>query len=104
MDEVKHRRVVLGNPGLAGGGGVVRDWTGRWIVGFTRKISITTSLLAELWAIRDGLMLCIERNFSKVEVELGAKAIVDMLTDLQYDNMSISLILEDCKLLVSQIP
>ena len=104
MDEVKHRRVVLGNPGLAGGGGVVRDWTGRWIVGFTRKISITTSLLAELWAIRDGLMLCIERNFSKVEVELGAKVIVDMLTDLQNDNMSISLILKDCKLLVSQIP
>lgn len=49
-------------------------------------------------------MLCIERNFSKVEVELGVKAIVDMLTDLQYDNMSISLILKDCKLLVSQIP
>jgi len=74
----------LGNLGLAGGGGVVQDWTGRWIVGFTRKIGITTSLLAELWAIQDGLMLCIERNFSKVEVELDAKAIVDMLTDLQY--------------------
>ena len=94
----------LGNPGLAGGGGVVRDWIGRWIVGFTRKIGITTGLLAELWAIRDGLMLCIERNFSKVEVELDAKAVVDMLIDLQYDNMSISSILEDCKLLVSQIP
>ena len=49
-------------------------------------------------------MLCIERNFSKVEVELDDKAIVDMLTNLQYDNMSISSILEDCKFLVSQIP
>ena len=42
-------------------------------------------------------------NISKVEVEVDAKAIVDMLTDLQYDNMSISPILEDCKLLVFQI-
>lgn len=94
----------LGNPGRAGGGGVIRDWTGRWIVGFSRRIGITTSLLAELWAIRDGLMLCIERNFSKVEVELDAKAVVDMLTNPQYDNMAIHAILEDCKFLVAKIP
>lgn len=69
----------LGNPGLAGGGGVIRDWTGRWIAGFSRKIGITSSLMAELWAIRNGLMLCVDRNLVMVEIELDAKSIVDML-------------------------
>lgn len=45
---------ALGNPGLAGGGGVIRDCTGRWMVGFSRKIGIASSLTAELWAIRGG--------------------------------------------------
>ena len=50
----------LGNPGIAGGGGVIWDWSRRWAVGFSKKIGIATSLLAKLWAIWDGLMLCIE--------------------------------------------
>lgn len=104
MDEVKHRRVVFGDPGIASGGKVIRDWTGRWVVGFSRKIGTTTSLLAELWDIRDGLMLCIDRNLPMVEVELDAKAVVDMLVNPKYSNNSISSILEDCKYLVSQIP
>ena len=53
------------------------------MVGFSRKIGIATSLLAKLWAIRDGLMLCIERNLAMVEVGLDAKAVVDMLTNSQ---------------------
>ena len=62
----------LGNPGPAGGGGVIRDEEGAWIVGFARNIGITSSYLAELWASRDGLVLCINRNFNAVEVELDA--------------------------------
>lgn len=65
--------------GLAGGGGVIRDWSGRWIAGFSRNIGIASSLMAELWAIRDGLMLCVERNLDMVEIEMDAKAVVDML-------------------------
>ena len=40
----------LGNPGPAGGGGVIRDEEGAWIVGFARNIGITSCYLAELWA------------------------------------------------------
>lgn len=80
----------LGNPGLAGGGGVIRDWTGRWIAGFSRKIGITSSLMAELWVM--------------VEIELDAKSIVDMLENSQYTNISISSLLEDCRKLINEIP
>ena len=39
-----------------------------------------------------------------VEVELDAKAIVDMLANSQYSDNAISPLIEDCRYLVSQIP
>ena len=94
----------LGNPGIAGGGGVIWDQSRRWVIGFSRKIGIATSLLVELWAIRDGLMLCTKRNLAMVEVELDAKAVVDMLANSQYLNNVISPLIVDSRHLVSQIP
>jgi len=45
--------------GLAGGGGVVKDDQGNWVIGCARKIGPVSSFLAELWALRDGaLPLC----------------------------------------------
>ena len=38
-----------------GGGGLLRDENGNWVKGFARKIGNTSSYLAELWALRDGL-------------------------------------------------
>ena len=95
---------ALGNPGIAGGGGVIRDWAGNWVAGFSRKIGVATSLVAELWAIRDGLMLCIDRRLTMVEVESDAKVVVDMLGDSHYSNIAIAPLLEDCRFLLSQIP
>lgn len=50
----------LGNPGKAGGGGLIRDSEGRWIRGFSRSIGHATSVMAELWALRDGLKLAVQ--------------------------------------------
>ena len=73
-----------GNSGLAGGGGVLRDNQGNWVLGYSRKIERTTSFLAELWALRDGLHLCLSNNHLDVEVELDAKIIVDSNQTSQY--------------------
>ncbi|KAL0012166.1 hypothetical protein SO802_007274, partial [Lithocarpus litseifolius] len=94
----------LGNPGRAGGGGLIRDEEGNWIVGFACKIGSTTSFLAELWALRDGLNLCLSYNFDAVEVELDAKAIVDAISNPNYTNVFVFPLMEDCRLLVSRIP
>ena len=45
---------------LAGGGGVVRDDQGNCVIGYARKIGSVNSFLAELWALRDGLFLCLQ--------------------------------------------
>ena len=34
----------MGNPGLAGGGGLIRNERGKWINGYARAIGITTSV------------------------------------------------------------
>ena len=68
-----------GNPGLASCGGLLRDDHGNWIVGFARRIGTSTSFVAELWGLRDGLSLCNNLNIPSLIVELNAKAIVDIL-------------------------
>ena len=73
-------------------------------MGFARKIGSTTSFLAELWALRDGLNLCLSYNFAAVEVELDAKAIVDAISNPNYTNVFVSPLMDDCRLLVSRIP
>ncbi|KAL0000416.1 hypothetical protein SO802_014197 [Lithocarpus litseifolius] len=93
----------LGNPGMAGSGGVIRDEEGNWLVGFARNIGITTSFQAELWGLRDGLTLCVEHNFSAVEVELDARVVLDVIASLVCSNSLITSLVDDCKQLASRI-
>lgn len=94
----------LGNPGLAGGRGLIRNEEGRWVVGFAHKIGITSSFLAELWALRDGLSLCVSQSFRAVDVELDAKSIVDAVSNPEYSNILVSSLMEDCRYLAKQVP
>ena len=94
----------LGNPGLARGGGLIRNKEGIWVAGFARKIGITTSFFAELWALRDGLNLCISRGIAAVEVELDAKAIVDVVINPKYSNICAFVPMDDCRHLIKQFP
>lgn len=42
--------------------------------------------MAELWGLRDGLMMCSNLNIQSLIVELDAKAIIDVLEDPQHVN------------------
>nr|POE86012.1 putative ribonuclease h protein [Quercus suber] len=68
-----------GNPGKAGGGGIIRNSHGHWIKGYSRSLGYTTSIIAEWWALRDGLTLAIQLGCQQLEVELDAKVIVELL-------------------------
>ena len=63
---------VVNTNGLSGCGGLLRDCSGQWVVGFAKSISVSSSIAAELWVLREGLGLCLERGISAVEIELDA--------------------------------
>ncbi|GKU87915.1 hypothetical protein SLEP1_g2242 [Rubroshorea leprosula] len=64
---------ALTNPGQTGAGGVFRDHLGNWLLGFMRNVGYSTALAAELWAIRDGLKLAVDRGFTKI-IDVGVSA------------------------------
>ena len=82
---------------------MIRNDTGNWVVGFSRRIDVTSSFEAELWALRDGLTIFVDRNFQAIEVDMDAKAIIDILQKTNQTNPFISPLLDDCRQLASQV-
>ena len=91
-----------GNLGKANGGGVIRDYHGGWVKGFSRSIGHTTSVMAKWWALRDGLILAIHLGINQLEVELDAKVIVEMLNSANCPNRSYATLLCDCRSLMAR--
>ena len=94
----------IGNPGLAGGEGLIRNANGEWVRGFARAIGVTTSAVAELWALRDGIHLYIALKIVVVIIELDAKLVVDLLQKEDRNQNSLDVILGDCKAGLRDIP
>ena len=94
---------VLGNSGPASLGGLLRDSNGNWIGGFSHKLGITNSLAAELWGIRDGLLLACDLNICKLIVESDAKFVVELLKPVSPDifgSHPYSALINDCRFLI----
>ena len=89
------------NPGLAGGGGLIRDEEGAWIVGFARSIGISSSFIVGLWALRDGLLLYLHRNFNVVEVDSDAKDVIDVISSSKCTNSLVAPLVDDCRQLAT---
>ena len=87
----------LGNPGRAGGDGLIHDSNGAWVSGYARAIGHTTSVATELWAIRDGINLCIDLNLTNVVIEIDAKIVVDLLLKDEGNMNDNDVIIADCK-------
>lgn len=94
-------RSSLGNPGVDGGGGLIRDENGNWVVGLARRIGIANSFMAELCALCDGLLLCLQFNIQAIIIKLDARAIVDAFNHQSNSNTIIFSIMDDCRQLVT---
>ena len=90
----------LGNPGQAGGGGVIRDHVGHWIRGFTRRVGVASSLAAELWALRDGLFLIVDMGFLNVIIEIDALMVVSFLASSSIPHPSLRTLVDGCRFLL----
>ena len=71
-------------------------------MGFSRNIGQANSFMVESWALRDGLMLCLQLNLQNIVIELDASALVDALNSPTYDNVVISPLFDDCRQLVAR--
>ena len=91
-----------GNPGYAGGGGLIRDHNGKWVKGFMRNIGKTTSVAAEFWALRDGLMLAGQLGIDHLHVELDAQVVVNLVLSNKTITNSCAALLNDCRYLLEQ--
>ena len=90
-----------GCPGPSGGGGPFRDEYDNWVLGFSLNIGTTTSIVAELWAIRFGLQLAQNKGFNHLIVETDSQLSYNWLLtdDSNYPPLLTNLIC-DCRYLV----
>ena len=93
---------MLGNPGKAGSGGLIRDHRGEWLKGFNRGIGSTTSVIAEFWAVRDGLLLVAQMGILFLEIECDAKIVTDLLLSNLLPNRTYTPPLLDCRSLLTR--
>ncbi|GKV49249.1 hypothetical protein SLEP1_g56010 [Rubroshorea leprosula] len=93
----------IGNPGLSRSGGIFRDSLGNWVLGYARNIGFSSPLAAELWAIRDGLVLAIQKGFHNLIVESDSKVVVLLLTKGCVSTHPHSTLILDCKMLMQKI-
>lgn len=67
---------MYGNPIKAGEGGVLRCSNGDWIARFARKLGNTSSIVAELWAFKDGLTVAKQLGIENICIEMDVEFIV----------------------------
>ena len=89
---------------MAGGGGLIRNEKGEWVKGYARAIGITTNVAAKLWALRDGICLCIALKLPAVEIELDAKVVIDLVRKESNNLNSLDALVADCKEGLKKIP
>ena len=94
----------LGSSGFVGGGGLIRDSRGQCIGGFVKALAVSSSLAAELSALREGLLLCIDLQAQAVVVELDAIAVVLLISSNACTNGDFAILVDDCRDLLLQLP
>ena len=96
-------RSALGNPGLAGAGGVLRDHRGQWISGFSLRGGFATNNMAELAAVRQGLGMTWNKGYKLLHLELDSKVVLSWLTNhnMNYPT-NLLLLICDCRNLLHQ--
>ena len=65
---------------------------------------VTSSLAVELWALWEGLLCCIELHAQAVKLQLDAVATVSLMSCNARTNGDFSLLVDDCRDLLLQLP
>ena len=90
--------------GLAGVGGLLRDHRGDWISGFHKGVGRSNSLLAELWAMVEGLKLGRELNIPNILVQTDAYVVTKLLAGRFRNNAMLNPLVAECRNLLDKFP
>ncbi|GLT41963.1 hypothetical protein SLA2020_159880 [Shorea laevis] len=91
----------LSSSGIASAGGLVCDLAGGWMHGFVSNIGKATNFIAELWGLKEGLLLCLSLDIRRLKVELDSMiALQAVQAECLPDGLATALIL-DIKALVA---
>ncbi|KAF7840958.1 reverse transcriptase [Senna tora] len=87
---------------LIGGGGVIRDANGNWVHGFNKWFGEGNSLMAELWAIFEGLKLAKRLFCHNIMIETDSLTAVNLITSCENRNHNqFSTLVSICKATLS---
>ena len=88
---------VIGDPKKAGGGGIFRNSEGDWVVRFVKKFGNVSSNTAELWALKEGLLIAKHLGIDNLCVDLDATFFVYLIINPTVVNLNLELLLSDCR-------
>ena len=66
----------LGNPGMAGVGGLLCNSAGAWVSGFSLNMGIASNNISELGAIRQGLILAWDLDFKFIYIKIDSMTVL----------------------------
>ena len=70
--------------------------------GYARRLSHTSSFMAELWVLRDGLILTREMGLNNLIIELDALSVVTLMNN-DSTNLLMEPLFTDCRNLLKEI-
>lgn len=70
-----------GNPGSSGGGGIIRDHNGNFLIAYADFYGYSNNNMAEAKSLAQGLNICLEEGYSSVIIESDSQVIIDMINN-----------------------
>ncbi|KAH9776498.1 proline transporter 2 [Citrus sinensis] len=80
---------ALKSSGLASAGGLVRNYCGEWVCGFSMKLGSCSIMEAELWGLYQGLKLAWEHGFRLLQVEVDNLGVTQLLNSSEANRSGI---------------
>ena len=83
--------------GHAGAGGLLCDPNGTWVQGFSKPLGTATILMAELWALREGLRMARQLNIYYLIVNVDSFDVVKLFSSSSSTNRLTWPLVAECK-------
>ncbi|KAM3344027.1 hypothetical protein P3S68_026118 [Capsicum galapagoense] len=90
----------LGNPGIGGIGGVIRNSNGEWIVGYYKGYPKATNSQMEILALLERLKIVEENNLHPTEININSQHVIYML---KHGNMHYDPIIDLCRSILTRV-